>query len=288
MPKLGAIPQLIPINAIKSRALVLLRVFATLFFALVLCNVAKSEIRACPDLISSSTAYYSGCGGVTGGGLPRLRTMAIEFNPPNYVVIGQVNLSILNVLGNFDFGTLRRAIIDGNNDPGTCENAVYNGLNTITANSFLCVEFQGQNGSKLWLKALTDNNGQFLQAWSYTNNPIWLSSQAITFNPPSTGLVGDVLTLSAVGGGSTSPVTFSVVSGPCSVTNSTLTLTGVGSCVVRASQIGDSNFLAAPDLDRTIAVSQINGIPTLSEWGKLLLVLLILLAGWSRIRPTRR
>jgi hypothetical protein len=293
LPMLGAIRKASPVTVIKSRVPVFIRILATLFFGLVLCNVAKSEVRACPDLISTSTEYRSGCGGwqILTPATARFISLAIRVTDtptPHFGLIGPANPTVINVLGTFNFWAYRVGSIDGNNDPGTCENAAYSGSFSTSPNSFICAEFPGENGSKLWLKVLLGNDSLIQQAWSYTNNPIWLSSQAITFNPPSTGVVGDVLTLSANGGGSTSPVTFSVVSGPCSLANSTLTLTGAGNCVVRASQIGDSNFLAAPDVDRTIAVTQINGIPTLSEWGKLLLVLLMLLIGWTRVRAARR
>jgi len=54
-------------------------------------------------------------------------------------------------------------------------------------------------------------------------------------------------TVSATGGGSTSPVTFSA-SGPCTasgVNGSTITITGGGSCTITASQLGDGNYNAA-------------------------------------------
>ena len=66
------------------------------------------------------------------------------------------------------------------------------------------------------------------------------------------------LTLSATGGGSGNPVTFSVRSGPASVSGTngaTLTLTGSGAVTVRAAQAGNATYAAAPSVDRSFNVS---------------------------------
>jgi uncharacterized repeat protein (TIGR02059 family) len=52
---------------------------------------------------------------------------------------------------------------------------------------------------------------------------------------------------------------FTVVSGPASVSGTTLTLTGIGTVTVRASQPGDAVFAAASDVDRAFAVTGIAG-----------------------------
>ncbi|OWK46921.1 hypothetical protein FRUB_00620 [Fimbriiglobus ruber] len=62
------------------------------------------------------------------------------------------------------------------------------------------------------------------------------------------------ITLSATGGGSENPVTFSVVSGPGTVNGSTLTVTGVGDIVVQADQAGNVNYTAAPSVQQTLVV----------------------------------
>jgi hypothetical protein len=83
-------------------------------------------------------------------------------------------------------------------------------------------------------------------------------SQTITFPQPSTPVSYGVspISLSATGGASGSAVTFSVVSGPGSITGSTLTVTGVGTIVVAADQAGSSNYNAATEVTRSITVNQ--------------------------------
>jgi uncharacterized repeat protein (TIGR01451 family) len=88
--------------------------------------------------------------------------------------------------------------------------------------------------------------------------------QAITWSPPASGLVGAPATLSATGGGSGLPVTFSVDpssgAGVCSVSGTdgtTLTYTAPGTCVIDASQAGTASYAAAPELTASITVDQI-------------------------------
>jgi Bacterial Ig-like domain (group 3)/Lamin Tail Domain/MBG domain len=85
------------------------------------------------------------------------------------------------------------------------------------------------------------------------------ADQTIAFAPLPSKTYGDVpFTVSAAGGGSTSPVTFAA-SGNCtsSGTNgSTITIAAAGTCTVTASQLGDANFNAAADVSQTFAISQ--------------------------------
>src|SRR5665213_2644897 len=73
--------------------------------------------------------------------------------------------------------------------------------------------------------------------------------QAITFTPPAGGTYGASATLSATGGASGNPVTFSLDStsgaGVCAlngIDGTHLSYTGVGSCVVYADQAASSNY----------------------------------------------
>ena len=85
------------------------------------------------------------------------------------------------------------------------------------------------------------------------------ASQTITFTPPSSKTYGDSpMTITVSGGASGNPVTFLVTSGPGTLSgtnNSTLTITGVGTIVVKASQAGNSNYAAATDVTASIVVN---------------------------------
>ncbi len=50
------------------------------------------------------------------------------------------------------------------------------------------------------------------------------------------------------------PVSFSVLSGPATLSGNQLTLTGLGTVTIRATQNGNTNYLAAPPVDRSFCV----------------------------------
>jgi hypothetical protein len=103
-------------------------------------------------------------------------------------------------------------------------------------------------------EALTAANYTF----SYFNGTLTVTraSQTITFAPPASPVTYGVSPISlsaAVPSGLA--VSFSVSSGSCSVSGSTLTVTGAGTCVVAANQGGSTNYLAAPTVSHSIVVN---------------------------------
>jgi hypothetical protein len=91
--------------------------------------------------------------------------------------------------------------------------------------------------------------------------------QTITFtSSPSNPVVGTTYTVSAVGGGSGNPVTFSIdvssTAGACSIAGSTVTFSAVGTCVVDANQAGGPGYDSASEVQQSIAVGQ--GTPVVS------------------------
>jgi hypothetical protein len=85
------------------------------------------------------------------------------------------------------------------------------------------------------------------------------AAQTIAFTQPTSPVTYSgtpiTLTLSA---DSTSGLeaNFSVASGPATVSGSTLKITGVGTVVVAANQAGSANYLAAPQVTRSITVER--------------------------------
>jgi hypothetical protein len=106
-----------------------------------------------------------------------------------------------------------------------------------------------------------DFSGQASSALSYS---VAQAPQTINFPAPASPVVFGVapITLSANGGGSSNPVIFSVVSGPGSITGSTLTITGVGTVVVAANQAGNANYTAATAVQQSIVVNK--GLPIIT------------------------
>ena len=82
--------------------------------------------------------------------------------------------------------------------------------------------------------------------------------QTITFGALANKTFGDAdFGVSATSSSGLS-VTFVAASGPCTVASNTVHLTGAGSCTIRASQSGDSNYNAAPDVDRAFMIAKAN------------------------------
>jgi large repetitive protein len=94
---------------------------------------------------------------------------------------------------------------------------------------------------------------------------VGLTSQSITFGALTGKTYGDVpFTVSATASSGLSP-TFSIVSGPATISGSTVTITGVGTVVVRAGQAGDSNYAAATPVDQSFSVSKATATVTLGS-----------------------
>ncbi len=82
------------------------------------------------------------------------------------------------------------------------------------------------------------------------------ASQTITFtSQPADPSFGMTYMVSAAGGASGNPVTFSSATTPvCSVTASTVSFVGVGTCTIDASQAGNANYLAAAQTPQSFGV----------------------------------
>ena len=80
--------------------------------------------------------------------------------------------------------------------------------------------------------------------------------QTITFAALSAKTYGNApFTVNATATSGLTP-TFSIVSGPATISGNTVTLTGSGTVTVRASQAGNINYLAAASVDRSFIVSK--------------------------------
>ena len=113
------------------------------------------------------------------------------------------------------------------------------------------------------LTANQAGNGNYLAAAQVTGSiTITQATQTIVFaaTPASLLTTAPAFTVSATGGASANPVTFSSITPAICVSSGvngvtiTLTTTAIGNCTIRASQAGNANYLAAMSVDRSIAV----------------------------------
>ncbi len=91
------------------------------------------------------------------------------------------------------------------------------------------------------------------------------ASQTITFAAILDKLTTDSINLAATGGGSGNAITFAVTSGPGVIANNVLTFTTSGSVTITASQVGNDNYLAAPEVSRTFNVTKAMAAVTLGS-----------------------
>ncbi|MEY2879840.1 MAG: hypothetical protein RLZZ15_2220 [Verrucomicrobiota bacterium] len=84
------------------------------------------------------------------------------------------------------------------------------------------------------------------------------ANQTLTFGPLENRTFGDTpFALSATASSGLAP-SLSVVSGPATISGNTLTLTGVGTVKIRASQAGNTSYNAAVDAEQSFTVSRAN------------------------------
>ncbi len=89
------------------------------------------------------------------------------------------------------------------------------------------------------------------------NFVISLASQTITFTAPGAKNFGDADFVVSASASSGLTVTFSSqTSSVCSVAGTSVHLISAGSCIIRASQAGNTNYTAAPNVDRPFTVNK--------------------------------
>ena len=84
------------------------------------------------------------------------------------------------------------------------------------------------------------------------------ANQAITFAPIEGVTYGDVPFAVTASSNSSMAVTFAIISGPATIADNIVTITGAGAVVVRASQAGDDNHNPAPNVDQTFTAGKAN------------------------------
>ena len=107
----------------------------------------------------------------------------------------------------------------------------------------------------------TDNAPASPQSIAVSGTGVGLGSQTIAFTQPVSPVYYGVspIKLVATGGASGNPVTFSIVSGPGSLSGTNddiLTVTGVGAIVIAANQAGNSGYASAAQVTASITVLQ--------------------------------
>jgi hypothetical protein len=178
-----------------------------------------------------------------------------------------------------------------------------NGSGTITGTGFNCTDTAGVASGTCSLNfnnnnvvSLTATSGGSIGAWATTgvtvtsgctsgsttctlkmgtvaatvNLTIDKVSQTITFGALTGKIYGDAdFTVSATASSGLAVSFSSQTTGVCTVSASTVHIVAAGSCTIRASQAGDANHLAAPNVDQSFTVAQKSITATLTANNKI-------------------
>ncbi|WP_438480141.1 peptidylprolyl isomerase [Oleiharenicola lentus] len=122
--------------------------------------------------------------------------------------------------------------------------------------SMLNLAATAASGSATITVTATDTNGNTATGSFEVTVAAVVLAQTIDFAELSPRTFGDAAFTVSATASSGLPVAFSIASGPATISGNTVTITGSGSVVVRASQAGSSGYLAAPDVERTFQVDR--------------------------------
>ena len=117
-----------------------------------------------------------------------------------------------------------------------------------------CVIDANQAGNDRYLSA-----PQAQQIIAVTGSSIKTTQSIVFTSKPSSPVVGATYVVTARGGGSGNPVTFTIdaqSASVCSVSGATVTFNQAGDCVIDANEAGNDRYLSAPQAQQVIAVKQ--------------------------------
>ena len=208
-----------------------------------------------PATISGSTVTLTGTGTVT--------LMASEAADSNYaaatrnatftVTAGTPTISF--TVGNQTYGTAPFAVSATSNSTGAFTYSVVSGPATISGST---VTLTGVGSVTLMASEAADSN--YAAATKNATFTVTAGTPTIAFTVPNQTYGAAPFAVAATSN-STGAFTYSVVSGPATITGSTVTLTGAGTVVLQASEAADSNYTAATK-NATFTVGA--GAPTIS------------------------
>jgi hypothetical protein len=151
---------------------------------------------------------------------------------------------------------------------GTATYAIVNSSSATVASGTITLSTGSNSSTSIVPEPSTLAAGNYTVNVSYGGDGNYLASvysaaltvtqspQTITFTPPASPVTFGVSPISLTATASSSlPVSFSVLTGPATISGNTLTITGAGFIQIAANQAGNSNYLAAPQVTQGIRVN---------------------------------
>jgi Immunoglobulin domain/Immunoglobulin I-set domain len=139
---------------------------------------------------------------------------------------------------------------------GAVTYAVVSGPATISGNT---VTMTGTG--PVMLSASQVASGSYTAATASTSFTVGVAGSTLVFAPIATQTYGNPPITVSASSASSGAITYAVVSGPATISGNTVTMTGVGTVVLSASQVASGNYAAAT-VDTNFTVSP--EVPTLS------------------------
>ncbi|HEV8345846.1 MAG TPA: Ig-like domain repeat protein, partial [Vicinamibacterales bacterium] len=139
---------------------------------------------------------------------------------------------------------------------GTQLNATASVAGTFVYSPLSGTVLNAGNGQSLSVTFTPTDTANYNNATTSVAINVLKANQTITFGTLAGKTYGDAPFSVTATASSSLAVTFSIVSGPATIAGSTVTITGVGTVVVRASQAGNTNYNAASNVDQSFTVSK--------------------------------
>ena len=186
---------------------------------------------------------------LTGPAVPPTPAIALGAFSPASPVYGQTVTVSATISGAsvVPAGTVAFTI---DNSTSTTSASLVSGVATLSLSSLGA-------GTHTVSAAYTSSNGYASVSTSTSSVTVTQATQTISFTAPASPATYGVssIALSATGGASGNAVVLSVLSGPGTVTGSTLTVTGAGTIQIAANQAGNTNYAAATQVTRSIVIN---------------------------------
>jgi|GEM_PF-543808 len=144
-------------------------------------------------------------------------------------------------------------------------NASANVPGTLTYSPSASVVLNAGNAQTLSVTLVPTDSTNYNNASKNVQVNVLKGDQTISFGPLVDRPFGSAPFVVSGTASSNLPLVFSIQSGPATINSGTVTLTGVGSVTVRASQPGNSNFNIATPVDQTFNVTQAPSALTLAS-----------------------
>ena len=219
-----------------------------------------------PVTFSSQTTGVCTVAGstVTGVSAGTCTIAANQASNSNYTAAPQVTQSFSIGQGSqsITFGAAPTIVVAGSGSVSATGGASGNPVTFSSQTTGVCTvagsTVTGVSAGTCTIAANQASNSNYTAAPQVTQSfSIGQGSQSITFGAAPTIVFPGTGAVSATGGASGNPVTFSSqTTGVCTVAGSTVTGVGAGTCTIAANQAGTSNYTAAPQVTQSFSIGQ--------------------------------